>query len=170
LAGQLIIGGSPSVIVTVNVHIPVLLLASITEHVTVVVPTGKFIPDAGRHVTIPTPGQLSIAVGVVYVTVAVHVPIGAACMMFIGHMMVGFCVSLTVTVNMHIAIFIEASVAVHVTVVVPTLNIEPDVGLHITVAPGQLSIAVGVVYMTVALHAPIAALVVMFIGQVSEGF
>jgi hypothetical protein len=39
----------------------------------------------------------------------------------------------------------EASVAVQVTVVVPLLKVEPEDGLQATVAPGQLSLAVGVV-------------------------
>ena len=65
--------------------------------------------------------------------------------MFAGHATVGACVSCTVTVNEQVPVFAEASVAVHVTVVVPTGNVEPDTGTHATVAPGQLSVAVGVV-------------------------
>jgi hypothetical protein len=60
---------------------------------------------------------------------------------------VGFCVSLTVTVNMQLAINPAPSVTVHVTVVVPFGNIEPVAGEH-TTAPGgsgQLSLPVGVV-------------------------
>ena len=51
----------------------------------------------------------------------------------------------TVIVNVHVPVFADASVAVHVTVVVPTGNDEPDAGTQLTVAPGQLSDAVGVV-------------------------
>ena len=65
--------------------------------------------------------------------------------MFAGQVTVGACVSLTVTENAHVPVFAEASVAVHVTVVVPTGNVEPDAGAHTTVEPGQLSDAVGVV-------------------------
>lgn len=36
----------------------------------------------------------------------------------------------------------ELSVAVQVTLVVPTGNIDPDAGLHTTFTPGQLSVAV----------------------------
>ena len=39
--------------------------ASVTEQVTVVVPFWKVEPDAGVQVTVPTPGQLSVAVGAV---------------------------------------------------------------------------------------------------------
>ena len=67
--------------------------------------------------------------------------------MFAGHVIVGAFVSFTVTVNVHVVsgLFGDASVAVHVTVVVPTGNVEPDAGEHTTVAPGQLSVAVGIV-------------------------
>ena len=65
--------------------------------------------------------------------------------MFAGHETVGACVSCTVTVNEQDPVFAEASVAVHVTVVVPTGKVAPDAGTHTTVAPGQLSEAVGVV-------------------------
>ena len=50
----------------------------------------------------------------------------------------------TVIVNVHVPVFAEASVAVHVTVVVPTGNVEPLAGTHATVAPGQLSEAAAV--------------------------
>ena len=49
--------------VTVNVHVAVLPEESATLQPTVVVPTGKKEPEAGEHVGIPTPGQLSLAVG-----------------------------------------------------------------------------------------------------------
>lgn len=52
---------------------------------------------------------------------------------------------ITFTRNVHVAVFAEVSVAVHVTVVVPTANVEPLAGKHIAVAPGQLSAGVGVV-------------------------
>ena len=65
--------------------------------------------------------------------------------MFAGHDTVGACVSCTVTVNVQVPVFADASVAVHVTVVEPTGNVAPDAGTHATVAPGQLSDAVGVV-------------------------
>jgi hypothetical protein len=43
-------------------------------------------------------------------------------------------------VNEHVAVLPEASVAVQVTVVVPTANALPDTWLHETVT-GQLSVA-----------------------------
>lgn len=55
--------------------------------------------------------------------------------------------SLTVTVNVHVVsgLFGLASVAVQVTVVVPTVKVEPEAGLHEAVGLGQLSVGVGVV-------------------------
>ena len=49
----------------------------------------------------------------------------------------------TETVNVHDAVLPDVSVAVQVTVVVPTGNIEPDAGVQLAVTPGQLSLAVG---------------------------
>src|SRR2546423_5710460 len=48
----------------------------------------------------------------------------------------------TETVKLHVAVFPELSVAVQVTVVVPTGNAAPEGGLQTTVTPGQLSVAV----------------------------
>ena len=47
LAGQVIVGFCASTTVTVNVHEAVLPAASVAVAVTVVVPTGKKLPDAG---------------------------------------------------------------------------------------------------------------------------
>jgi len=49
----------------------------------------------------------------------------------------------TLTVKLQDAVFPEASVAMQVTVVVPTGKTEPEGGLQTTVTPGQLSVAVG---------------------------
>ena len=64
LAGHVTVGGVPSTIVTVNVHVPVLPATSVAVHVTVVVPALKVEPDAGTHATVGVP-QLSVPVGVV---------------------------------------------------------------------------------------------------------
>jgi len=47
----------------------------------------------------------------------------------------------------------DLSVAVQVTVIVPTGNIEPEGGLQLTVTPGQLSVAAGAVKLTAVLVA-----------------
>jgi len=46
-------------------------------------------------------------------------------------------------VNVHVAVFPLVSVAVHVTVVVPSLKVDPDGGTHATDPIPQLSVAVG---------------------------
>ena len=52
-------------------------------------------------------------------------------------------VEVTATVNVQVVVFDELSLAVHVTVVVPTGNVEPDGGEHAPLAPGQLSENIG---------------------------
>ena len=48
--------------VSVNVQLAGLLEASVTLQVTVVTPFWNVVPEAGVHVGVPTPGQLSVAV------------------------------------------------------------------------------------------------------------
>ena len=60
----------------------------------------------------------------------------------------------------------EASVALQLTVVVPTGKLLPEAGVQVTVAFGQLSETVGGVKVTVAAQVPFAAgTLVMFDGQ-----
>src|SRR5712672_638999 len=81
----------------------------------------------------------------------------------------GFSVSVTVTAKDFVVLFACASVAVTVTVVVPTGKTEPEAGLLVMVTvPGQLSVAVGVKVAT-APHAPESLLRVIFVGTVSDG-
>jgi hypothetical protein len=68
--------------------------------------------------------------------------------MLAGQVMIGFSVSLTVTVNVQLAVLPAASVAVLVTVVVPFGKTEPDGGLLTMVTSEQLSVAVGVKFTT----------------------
>ena len=51
--------------------------ASVALQLTVVVPTGKLLPEAGVQATVKPVGQLSVAVGGVKVTVAAQVPFAA---------------------------------------------------------------------------------------------
>jgi len=89
---------------TVNVHTEVLFAASVAVQVTVVVPTGKVDPLGGLQATVTVPGQLSVPVGVEYVTTA---PVGTgqatavAFTMFAGQVIDGGVVSTTVTTAMH---------------------------------------------------------------------
>ena len=57
--------------------------------------------------------------------------------------MTGPSVSLTVTLNVQETVLPAASVAVQVTVDVPTGKNDPEGGLQLVTTPGQLSLAVG---------------------------
>jgi hypothetical protein len=132
--------------VTVKEHIEALLIASETEQVTVVVPTVKFEPEGGEQTGVPTPGQLSEAVGGVKLTVTVHWPAGVVVEILEGQpISTGFSLSLTVTVKEHWAVSPPASVTVQETVVVPLGKAVPVLGEQTTLAPGQLSIGEGTV-------------------------
>ena len=75
---------------------------------------------------------------------------------------------MTVTVNVHVEVLPCASVAVLVTVVVPTGKVLPLAGVLVIVTPGQLSVAL-TANVTLLLQAPGAALTVIFAGQVICG-
>lgn len=88
---------------TGNEHVAVFPEESVAVHVTDVVPAGNTDPDGGTHTTVGAGGQLSVAAGGTYVTVAVVVNGQLACAAFVtptGHPInTGGCVSFTVTVN-----------------------------------------------------------------------
>ena len=129
--------------------------ASVALQLTVVVPTGKLLPEAGVQATVKPVGQLSVAVGGVKVTVAAQVPFGAMTfVIFDGQApSTGNWASLIVTVKVHGAdILPEASVALQLTVVVPTAKLLPEAGVQATVAFGQLSVTVGLVKVTANAH------------------
>ena len=128
-------GASLSLIVTVNVQ----LGPAVVEHVTVVTPFTKLLPDAGLQVTVP---HIPVVVGSEKVSVCAQVPGATLSTMLPGQVIVQ---GVTVTVNVQLFVFALVSVAVQVTVVVPTAKQVPDGGAQLTVAPGQLSLAVGVV-------------------------
>lgn len=62
-AGHVIVHGGATV--TVKLQLPVFFDESIAMHVTVVVPSGKQVPEPGEQFTDGEPPQLSVAVGVV---------------------------------------------------------------------------------------------------------
>jgi hypothetical protein len=148
---------------------------SVAVHVTVVVPAGNTDPDGGTHTTVGGGGQLSVAIGVTYVIVAVVVNGHDTCAAFVippGHPFgnTGGCVSFTVTVKLHIDILFDESFTVHVTVVVPFWKVEPDAGTHIGApTPGQLSLTIGAGYVTTAWHTLGSVLLVTLAGHVMFG-
>jgi hypothetical protein len=133
--------------------------------ITVVTPTGKANPLAGVLVTV-VPEQLSVAV-TVKVTLLTQTP-GAAFTEMFAQATAGGSVSFTVTVNVQLLVLPCASVAVLVTVVVPTAKLVPLAGTLVTVTPGQLSVAV-TLKVTLLLQAPGAAFAEMLPGQVITG-
>jgi len=65
-------------------------------------------------------------------------------LMLAGHVIVGGCVSVTVTVKVQLAVLLDASATLHETVVVPFGNDDPDTGAQTGApTPGQLSLTVG---------------------------
>src|SRR6185503_6139695 len=103
----------------------------------------KVEPLTGLHVTL-TPGQLSAAVAMKITLLFEHRPGSVSATMSAGRAMPGGSRSRTVTVKVQLLRLLAASVAVQVTVVTPLANVEPLGGLHVTVTPGQLSVAVAV--------------------------
>ena len=75
---------------------------------------------------------------------------------------------MTVTVKVQVAVLPCASVAVLVTVVVPTAKLLPLAGTLATVTPGQLSVAV-TTKVTLLAQTPGVVLTVIFAGQVIAG-
>jgi len=118
--------------------------SSVAVQVTVVVPTGNKLPDAGEHVTATLASALSVAEGNGYEATA---PLAehATMLMLAGQVMTGGVRSrMTVTVNVQVVRLVQSSVAVQVTVVVPGGNSEPDGGEQVTATFGSaLSVAIG---------------------------
>jgi hypothetical protein len=107
--------------------------------------------------------QLSVADGGVQVTIPPHDEL-AEMDMSDGHpVMTGLLLSVTVTLNAHIAVFPPASVAVYFTCVVPSANVLPGVWVLVIVTE-QLSIGCGGVQLTTAPHEEFAE-TTMFEGQ-----
>lgn len=131
--------------VTVKLQLAVLPAASVAVQKTVVVPTGKVEPLTGEQIEV-TPGQLSVAVGGGNVTT---MPVGGVQVTAItavtaaGQAIFGGCASLTCTVNEQTPVLPAASVAVQVTVEMPTGKNEPEVGEQVGIAAVQLSTATG---------------------------
>jgi hypothetical protein len=116
--------------------------ASIAEQFTVVVPIPNVEPVAGVQLELVTP-TASVNV-TVYPTGAPDGPVASA-VMSAGTVICGAVVSCTFTWNVEVALLECASVAVQVTVVVPSANVEPDAGAQCTVTePSTVSVAVGV--------------------------
>ena len=138
LAGLVRVGFCSSLTVTVNEHEAGLFAKSVTLQVTVVVPAGNEKPDAGVQDTWPTPEQLSEAVGVVKLTVAVQELAAMLAVMLAGQESVGAWASVTVTVKEQAGV---PPALLQETVVVPMGKVEPAGGVQVMVP--QLPLVVG---------------------------
>ena len=112
---------------------------------------------------------MSAVVGVPRATpIAVHVPKSAGTVTFVGQAIVGSCVSTTVTVCEHVAVFDDPSTIVHTTVVDPSGYVAG--ALFVTEATVQLSAVTGVPKATPeAVHKPKSAETVTFTGHTIVG-
>src|SRR5580658_5331419 len=100
-----------------------------------------------------------------YATVAPVGPV-AGVVMFAGTATTGGVVSATVTAKLALDALPAASLAVHMTVVVPMAKVLPDGGLHVTGSvPSTMSVALAA-KVTTAPPGPVAA-AVMLAGTVS---
>jgi anti-sigma factor RsiW len=117
-------------------HVAVWPFAAVAVQVTGVVPTEKVEPEAGEQATV-TPGQLSLAVAMKVAT-APQVPGALLSVWLAGQVIVGGCVSVTVTVNEQLpAVIIPRLGAVQFTVVVPTGKNVPDAGVQVIVPQSE---------------------------------
>ena len=122
-------------------------------------PTANDAPDAGAQLTVGLASHESVAV-VEYVTTAPAVLVHAV-ERFAGQVIVGAVESRTVTVNEQVREFAGTawSLAVQLTVVVPTPNVDPDAGAQLTEGlASQVSVAV-TVKLTVAKLGPVHSVV-----------
>jgi hypothetical protein len=140
-------GGVALLTMTLNVvGVAALPAASLAKHVTVVVPIANVDPDTGTQVAIPFPSTVSVVIGARDATVAplgpVAVAVTSACAAITGAV-----VSLTMTLKVvGVAALPAASLAVHVTVVVPIANVDPDPGAQVAIPfPSTASVVPGAV-------------------------
>ena len=112
-----------------NVLVLALPRLSIEAHVTRVVPIGNTEPESRSQVTDLAPSTRSVAVG----EKATVAPVGeVAFAVLFGALITGPLVSWTTIWNVRVAVFAFVSVAVHVTVVVPIANVDPEAGTQVT--------------------------------------
>jgi sulfopyruvate decarboxylase TPP-binding subunit len=155
----LIAGAIVSCTVTLKLPLTMLLCESVAEQVTIVVPMGKVLPEAGTQVTDIEPFTRSDAEAE-YETIA---PEGLVASVVIsdGSVRVGAVVSCTVTLKLPFAVIPLVSDAEQLTVVEPRAKMLPDRGEQVTgTEPSTASFAVGAEYVTVAPDAPVASTVI----------
>jgi len=140
-------------------------LASVAVFVTVVVPTANVLPLGGLLTRFVTP-QLSVALTVKITLLRLQPPTSAARTRLLEHVNTGLCVSVTVTVKVQLDVLPLASVAVFVTVVVPSGNVLPLVMLLVRLVTPQLSVALTKNVTLLRLHWPGSAVSTRLLEQV----
>jgi hypothetical protein len=150
-AGTVTVGAAPGSTVTVNDVLPETPSCAVAVQLTVVGPIGKVEPDAGVQVTgsVTPPPTGSVAVGNVYVTTAPLALVAFAVRLVVAEKVGGDGGTYAATVIVNVFVLVKPeSVAVHVTVVVPTGYWMPDGGA-VTVEPpdptGAVHVTGGVV-------------------------
>ena len=144
-------------------------LLSVAVFVTMVVPTRNVLPLAGLLTRFVT-AQLSVALTVNPTLLRLHCPASALNTRLLEQVSTGFSLSVTVTVNKHRLVLPLLSVAVFVTMVVPTRNVLPLAGLLTRFVTTQLSVALTANTTLLRLHWPASALNTRLLEQVSTGF
>ena len=163
--GVAIPGAVWSTTVTVKVAWEELPAASTEVYTTEVVPKANTVPGFRLLVTVGCAVQLSAETGKDHVTTAVHALLAVGTTMLDGTLVqTGPWLSVTVIVKVAVAVRPLMSVAVYVTAVVPTGNRAPGLWLLTNNVPGQLSVTVGIVQETGAVHKPELAATVMLAG------
>lgn len=166
--GHWMLGGVTSrATVTVNVQVARLVQSSVAVQTTVLVPSGKGLPDAGKQETATLVSALSVADGRGNETGVVDAVPQIQFVRLGGHWMTGGVVSrATVTVKVQTADSRQELVARHITVVVPRMNTPPDGGVQVSTAfVGQLPVVVGTEYVTMAVLATPQCQLVRLGGQ-----
>src|SRR4030095_16941474 len=125
----------------------------------IVVPMLKVLPGA-LVLVIVAPLQLSVKVGGVQFTIAWHDALALTVMSERQPEIRGLIASCTITLKVHVEVLPATSVAVYVTIVVPTLKVLPGALVLVIVAPLQLSVKVGGVQFTIAWHDALALTVI----------
>jgi len=150
-AGTDTVGGTVSFdcTVTVNEALPVLPWESVAVHVTVVVPRGNVLPEAGEQLGVSEPETRSLADAENVTTVPAGLLV--AVVIAAGTVTEGGVVSTTATSNDFDAVAPVGSLAVHVTFVTPRGKVEPESGEQVTgTVPAVSEVAVGAGHVSVA--------------------
>ena len=120
----------------------------------------------------PTIGQLSDVIGDGNVTNASQFAFASTIVSF-GQVIIGLMVSITITINEHVSVFIPQSVMVYITRVIPIMKgasiAAPSLLVVVIVSSGQLSFTVGGGNITIAVHSPGLVNASISAGQVIVG-